>query len=1234
MTSSPNACGIARIVSAAPGGAGEKQIGMAFVVDSRHVMTCCHVVNDALGRDRRDPAQPPSESRFAIRFPYADNAGTVGKVVKWGFAFPRPVDVAVLELEETPPPTAGIAVLSDAEVRGEKWSCSGWNQKGEQRVTQGEIADLLARNELQLNGPMGVAMRIVGGYSGAPVWAEGRKAFVGMVVSTDKDHYENWIAYAIPTSVLGEVWPELPRGSDGGSSEAFSAGLVEELIGDKGYLDALAAVLSCDPWLGPRGDVGFFESFHIQVRVGSRRNPERDGERERQRRAGPWIDEAGQAYAHPADVGRFSGAELRPWRGDGTPGLSARERFAWAVLLGDPGMGKTTLLKYEGWLSAREQIESIRQGRLRMNDVMLPVYVRLTDLAERTGESDPVETLAGLATDLRWGGVPVSAALGGLMRQKLRCGQVMLLLDALDEVPSGRYEGLVRWLQGWARAYPPRRLYITSRLVGYRGTPVALRDGAELELVAFTETEVRRFVSAYFGDAVGVGGLLLGDDLWGQLSDSPAVLGLAQTPLLLTLMCAAFQQRARRGSHQLPSTRCELYKECLDGLLGRWPALRRGIPPPDLADDDSFSARRRLLAEVCWRLAGSDPGRTLFSAEEIRQALGECRPLLDDLGWSVPEARKRFGQQYGVLIRTGSGEDARFLFLHRGFQEYLLACALAEQEGWLAAALGRVYDPTWGEILILLGGVLRRRGRNASAGGQTLAEQYVLALLRENANDVLCRPLLLAGRSAGEAADGIPERLSGQLGETLLALCLEGADFLDGPTLLTALAATGLRDLGPLRSFCEHKNAGVRCRAIEALGCLSRREAGAVGVLLKAAFDTHKWVRVSAHDALRGFRREKEIREALAAALGSEDDYVRDYAARAVGVTGCGSVESVAFLKEMLRSPDNGMRRRGAFALGGLRPPDQETLRSLMVALRDEDVGVRCNAAEALGKLGQGGAEVVRALEACFHDDFTNEGIRPVAADALGELARTDPEAVEVLVALLRDDDSKYQLKAAVLLCEAGQATTEAKARLLRLLRHREPSTRAGACEALGRFGPASAEVVANLLEDLRDEDMRVQKDAALALGRLRPADPGVGQALTSAFLNRGGLVRCSAAQALLILGREIPDAVTHLERDLIAGDSETRSRVAWLLNHLARDHPEAVTLLRSLLEDSDEKVRRAARNAFARVGHRQKKPVDPAFVPHGSRKEHTLACRLSTAGDPIAANGEQREDDPPIGPA
>ena len=38
--------GIARIVVSAADGAGEKHVGMAIVVDDRHVMTCCQVLNE------------------------------------------------------------------------------------------------------------------------------------------------------------------------------------------------------------------------------------------------------------------------------------------------------------------------------------------------------------------------------------------------------------------------------------------------------------------------------------------------------------------------------------------------------------------------------------------------------------------------------------------------------------------------------------------------------------------------------------------------------------------------------------------------------------------------------------------------------------------------------------------------------------------------------------------------------------------------------------------------------------------------------------------------------------------------------------------------------------------------------------------------------------------------------------------------------------------------------------
>ena len=262
MPPSPNTRGLACIVKADQAGATEKHIGTAFVVDSRHLMTCCHVVNEALDRkDRFEKVKPPADIDFAIRFPFADNATATGKVVRWGFTLPRPVDVAVIELDRDVPSAAGVAVFRDVDARGERWSCVGWNEGGVEHETQGEIASLLSRNERQLNGPTGLAARIGGGYSGAPVWAEASKAFVGMVVTVDREQHETGIAYAIPTNVLAEVWPELPLASDGRLPTVVQIGPQRSVL--RGHArEARIPPTTLSPVAG--GTVGSDDALHLE----------------------------------------------------------------------------------------------------------------------------------------------------------------------------------------------------------------------------------------------------------------------------------------------------------------------------------------------------------------------------------------------------------------------------------------------------------------------------------------------------------------------------------------------------------------------------------------------------------------------------------------------------------------------------------------------------------------------------------------------------------------------------------------------------------------------------------------------------------------------------------------------------------------------------------------------------------------------------------------------------------
>jgi hypothetical protein len=114
MEFSGNTHGIARIVQPTADGRGEKHVGMAVVLGPRHVMTCCHVLNDALGRQNRlDPERPPADTRFSIRFPYASNAKGSASIIQWGLELPQARDVAVLELiADDVPADAGVAAFN------------------------------------------------------------------------------------------------------------------------------------------------------------------------------------------------------------------------------------------------------------------------------------------------------------------------------------------------------------------------------------------------------------------------------------------------------------------------------------------------------------------------------------------------------------------------------------------------------------------------------------------------------------------------------------------------------------------------------------------------------------------------------------------------------------------------------------------------------------------------------------------------------------------------------------------------------------------------------------------------------------------------------------------------------------------------------------------------------------------------------------------------------------------
>ncbi|MGO1024642.1 nSTAND1 domain-containing NTPase [Streptomyces rubiginosohelvolus] len=189
-------------------------VGGGFLVTADRVLTCAHVVSDALGRARDLPVTAGEE--VLVDFPLVDGAAerhVVAEVEQWIPEAPKQCgDVAVLRLRETVPgtrplPLAASGALSHRPVRvvgfpddelGVVWH-------------RGELSGKSAGDWIQLSRADSRTAHITAGYSGSPVWDERRGAAVGIVVASQRKRDDAQQSFAISVKAALAKLPDLDR---------------------------------------------------------------------------------------------------------------------------------------------------------------------------------------------------------------------------------------------------------------------------------------------------------------------------------------------------------------------------------------------------------------------------------------------------------------------------------------------------------------------------------------------------------------------------------------------------------------------------------------------------------------------------------------------------------------------------------------------------------------------------------------------------------------------------------------------------------------------------------------------------------------------------------------------------------------------------------------------------------------------------------------------------------------
>ncbi|MEH1921032.1 NACHT domain-containing NTPase [Nostoc sp.] len=409
------------------------------------------------------------------------------------------------------------------------------------------------------------------------------------------------------------------------------------------------------------------------------------------------------------------------------PGLEAVEKYPKLMILGKPGAGKTTFLKY----LAIQCIEGKFQGN------RVPIFITLKDFAEAANKPGLLEYISQLFSSC---GI-VTTQVADLFKH----GRVLVLLDGLDEVreednsrviyqiressndfylseefkkdslkysedfkkDSDKYQkiynisfpgGLLKWL--WTKF--PQKFYTNYFVTTCRiaANEYTFDKFTEVEVADFAHEQITTFATNWFKDKP-----VKPESFIKRLEENNRIKQLAASPLLLTLLCLAFEE-----SGDFPANRSELYKEGLDALLKKWDA-KRGIQREQVYKKLSVQRKEDLLSKIA--LTTFAQGDYFFKQKVAEQYITEYIRNLPDanldqeaLQMDSERVLKSIESQHGLLVERAKGI---YSFSHLTFHEYFTArdFVLVKQssEEALQNLVSHINEKSWREVFLLVVGM-------------------------------------------------------------------------------------------------------------------------------------------------------------------------------------------------------------------------------------------------------------------------------------------------------------------------------------------------------------------------------------------------------------------------------------------------------------------------------------------------------------------------------------------------
>ncbi len=837
------------------------------------------------------------------------------------------------------------------------------------------------------------------------------------------------------------------------------------------------------------------------------------------------IQDLEQAYVFKNAADEFK-PNLIPWN-------LAKNQGNRIVILGDPGIGKSTLLLIEALRLVRNEINKLMEPYAHIDDAIFPLFLNLSEI-----DKQDKEIMDAILELINRNYPKSSAGLNLFLNDKVSSGKFLLLLDSLDEVPIERRHQLSMKLNRFTRNIPCK-IICTSRMNGYMQG--FLRGAIEFEIAPFGPDQIRQCATNWYTNT----GLSITncdvslDQFIKELLNKPHVEGLSRNPLHLSFLYKLSQNP--QNTFYLPFKRSQIYKNLFIFLLEEWGQNRKP------KSEWNIISIKKLIGELAYHLYVKEK-RDLSSVELhdwIEDKIKNKNMLSDFINCNASEILSELAEHSGIIRKSRDGEPT-YLFVHQTFLEYFTAFHLkglieTNQDKGLSIIRSHLWEYNLHETIILLAGLIEN------------AIPLILAILEEK-DDIFQSLLMLAGRCISECQNVSHRSINKAVSKickywklhpdlqyiqvTMISLGKANFDIFD--TLSKAFHGNKLSDyagkllvdigtrqaVNVLINSISSKSAITNLSARNALIAIGNNEA--INALVRALDDNNKDVRINAVRALGGIGG-KQVGNILLKAL--EED--ADLKAPIISVFGEHYfAEAIETLIDLLDDDDPDIREAAATSLGlGFVAKAKEKLEytlkhdidyvraSAKIALRNinfnekieyykqgfDDIRtcieldhliegfriknvvgnillylaksdityVRRQAVLTLGEFNN--RQAINSLEDALDDK--EKDIRISAITALGNIG-TD-RTIMPLKKALKDKDQTVKYYAAKTLAEIN--SPEAIKLFIRSLKKKDISERRIASKVLGMTG--SEKAVKPLILSLKDKEIDVRRNAAISLG-------------------------------------------------------------------------------------------------------------------------------------------------------